>query len=372
MGSVLKMSSKAGKIDLSAMKKRINKSVGMDVAHDLNEDNPTAVTEWIPTGSRWLDSIICRGKLAGIPVGKIIEIAGLSSAGKSYMACQIAANAQSMGHFVVYFDAESAIDPLFLEQAGINVNDDFMYVQAVSVEKTLETIEMLMSDYPDNQFLFIWDSIAATSSEKELEGDFNPQSSMAVKPRIFARAFPKLTVPLANQQCTLLLINQLKTNITSNVAEALTTPYIAPGGKAIEYFSSLRIWLTKRKAKAAYVTDETGVRKGSEVKVKIEKSRFGSEGRTCGFKILWGDEVRIQDEESWLEAIKASGTDRFKVGGGWCYLKDSQGNETKFRAANWLQKLDDPSFKQTVFDIMDEEIIKKFDTEGKNFGVDEE
>tara|TARA_R100001509_G_scaffold47069_1_gene25442 strand:- start:1641 stop:2774 length:1134 start_codon:yes stop_codon:yes gene_type:complete len=372
MGSVLKMSSKAGKIDLSAMKKRINKSVGMDVAHDLNEDNPTAVTEWIPTGSRWLDSIVCRGKLAGIPVGKIIEIAGLSSAGKSYMACQIAANAQKMGHFVVYFDAESAIDPMFLEQAGVNVNDAFMYVQAVSVEKTLETIEMLMSDYPDNQFLFIWDSIAATSSEKELEGDFNPQSSMAVKPRIFARAFPKLTVPLANQQCTLLLINQLKTNITSNVAEAMTTPYIAPGGKAIEYFSSLRIWLTKRKAKASYVTDETGVRKGSEVKVKIEKSRFGSEGRTCGFKILWGDEVRIQDEESWLEAIKASRTERYRVGGGWCYLKDSQGNEIKFRSSNWVRKLDDPSFKQIVFDIMDEEIIKKFDTEGINFGIDEE
>ena len=372
MGSVLKMSSKAGNIDLSAMKKRINKSVGMDVAHDLNEDNPTAVTEWIPTGSRWLDSIVCRGKLAGIPVGKIIEIAGLSSAGKSYMACQIAANAQKMGHFVVYFDAESAIDPMFLEQAGVNVNDAFMYVQAVSVEKTLETIEMLMSDYPDNQFLFIWDSIAATSSEKELEGDFNPQSSMAVKPRIFARAFPKLTVPLANQQCTLLLINQLKTNITSNVAEAMTTPYIAPGGKAIEYFSSLRIWLTKRKAKASYVTDETGVRKGSEVKVKIEKSRFGSEGRTCGFKILWGDEVRIQDEESWLEAIKASRTERYRVGGGWCYLKDSQGNEIKFRSSNWVKKLDDPSFKQIVFDIMDEEIIKKFDTEGINFGIDEE
>ena len=370
MGNVLQM--KTGKIDLKAMKRRINKSVGLEVAHDLNEDNPTEVKQWIPTGSRWLDSIICRGKLAGIPVGKIIEIAGLASAGKSYMACQIAANAQRMDHFVVYFDAESAIDPMFLEQAGINVNENFMYVQAVSVEKTLETIEMLMSDYPDNQFLFIWDSIAATSSEKELEGDYNPQSSMAVKPRIFARAFPKLTVPLANQKCTLLLINQLKTNITSNVAEAMTTPYIAPGGKAIEYFCSLRIWLTKRKAKAAYVTDETGVRKGSEVKVKLEKSRFGSEGRTCGFKILWGDEVRIQDEESWLEAIKASGSDRYRVGGGWCYLKNSQGNEVKFRSSNWAKKLEDPTFKQMVFDIMDEEIIKKFDAEGVNFGVDEE
>ena len=70
---------------------------------------------------------------------------------------------------------------------------------------------------------------------------------MAVKPRIFAKAFPKLTIPLANQQCTLLLINQLKTNITSNVAEAMTTPLKAPGGKAIEYFASLRIWLTSVK-----------------------------------------------------------------------------------------------------------------------------
>ena len=73
------------------------------------------------------------------------------------------------------------------------------------------------------QFLFVWDSIAATASEKDLEGDFNPQSSMAVKPRIFSKAFPKLTIPLANNQCTLVLINQLKTNITSNVAEAMTT-----------------------------------------------------------------------------------------------------------------------------------------------------
>ena len=229
---------KAGKIDINAMKKFVNKKVGLDIAHDLNQDNPTEVKEWIPTGSRWLDSIVCRGKMAGIPVGKITELAGLSSAGKSLHGLSNSANAQKMGHFVVYFDAESAIDPNFLENSGIDINNDFLYIQAVSVEKTLETIEDLMTEYPEQQFFFIWDSIAATSSEKDLEGDFNPQSSMAVKPRIFAKAFPKLTIPLANQQSTLLLINQLKTNITSNVAEAMTTPYVAPGGKAIEYFCS--------------------------------------------------------------------------------------------------------------------------------------
>ena len=62
---------KAGKINIADMKKFINKKVGLDVAHDLRQDNPTTVKEWIPTGSRWLDSIICRGKMAGIPVGKI-------------------------------------------------------------------------------------------------------------------------------------------------------------------------------------------------------------------------------------------------------------------------------------------------------------
>lgn len=363
---------KPGKINIADMKKFINKKVGLDVAHDLREDNPTEVKQWIPTGSRWLDSIICRGKLAGIPVGKIVELAGLSSAGKSFMACQIAAEAQKLGHFVVYFDAESAIDPSFLSKSGINTDDDFMYVQAVSVEKTLETIEDLMSQYPETQFFFVWDSIAATSSEKDLEGDFNPQSSMAVKPRIFSKAFPKLTIPLANQQCTLLLINQLKTNITSNVAEAMTTPYIAPGGKAIEYFCSLRIWLTKRKAKASYVTDDSGLRIGSEVKVKIEKSRFGSEGRTCGFKILWGKDVGIQDEESLMEAIRASGSPRLKTGA-WNTLVDSKGKEHRFRRTEWVDKMkSNEDFRQAVYDIMDEEIIRKFEVEGKNVSLGEE
>ena len=360
---------KAGKINISEMKTFINKKVGLDVAHDLREDNPTTVKQWIPTGSRWLDSIICRGKMGGIPVGKITELAGLSSAGKSFMACQIAAEAQKLGHVVVYFDAESAIDPDFLGKCGINVEQDFMYVQAVSVEKTLETIEDLMGQYPDTQFFFIWDSIAATSSEKEIESDFNPQSTMAVKPRIFSKAFPKLTIPLANQQCTLLLINQLKTNITSNVAEAMTTPFIAPGGKAIEYFCSLRIWLTKRKAKASYVVDDSGLRIGSEVGCKIEKSRFGSEGRTCGFKIMWADQVGVQDEESWLEALKISGSDRFSSGT-WSKVISKDGKEFKFQSKSWLEKLQEPEFRQAVLDIMDEEIIKKFDSEGKNVKID--
>ena len=363
MGKVVKMKQpkqpKAGKLSLADMRSMINKQTGMNVAHDLNSDNPTAVRDWIPTGSRWLDSIICKGKMGGIPVGKITEIAGLSASGKSFLATLIAANAQKKGMTVVYFDAESAIDPKFLERAGVDLSK-LLYIQAVSVEKTLEQIEALLAHAEETQFLFIWDSIAATSTEKDLEGDFNPQSSMAVKPRIFSKAFPKLTIPLAVSQSTLILVNQLKTNITRSPSEAMTTPYVTPGGKAMHYAYSLRVWLTGRKAKASFVVDENGFRIGSEVKAKLEKSRFGTSGRHCNFKILWGevDNVGVQDEESWFEAIQIS--DCLKQSGAWFSLELEDGTVKKFQRKGWVEELKDDKFRKKVLQIIDQDVIMKF------------
>ena len=348
---------KAGKLSIADMRKLINKKAGINVAHNLNEDSPTIVKDWIPTGSRWLDSIICRGRLAGIPVGKIVEIAGLESTGKSYMAAQIAANAQKMGTDVVYFDSESAIDPSFLQKAGCDV-DSLLYVQATSVEFVLETIEELLGSN-ENKMLFIWDSLALTPAVSDIEGDFNPLSSMAVKARILAKGMSKLTVPIANSQSTFLVLNQLKTNITRSPSETLTTPYMTPGGKAMVYAYSLRVWLTGRKAKASFITDDKGFRIGSEVKVKLEKSRFGTAGRQCNFKILWGDEIGVQDEESWLDAIK--GSHHLVNSGAWFALTYVDGTTDKFQTATWKKKLEDPKFRQRVLEIMDEEIIMKFD-----------
>lgn len=347
---------KAGKISISSMRDIINKKAGMAVAHNLTSENPTEVKEWIPTGSRWLDSIICKGKLAGIPVGKVVEIAGLEATGKSYMAAQIAANAQKMGIDVAYFDSESAIDPSFLEKTGCDV-ENLLYVQATSVEFVLETIEELLGS-SENKWLFIWDSLALTPAISDIEGDFNPQSSMAVKARILAKGMSKLTVPIANSQSTFLVLNQLKANITRNPSEALTTPLVTPGGKAMIYAYSLRIWLTGRKAKASFVVDDKGFRIGSEVKVKLEKSRFGTQGRQCTFKILWGDEIGVQDEESWFEAIK----DHLDRAGSWYSLKYEDGTEQKFQPSRWTEALEDDKFRKRVLRIMDEEVIQKFHT----------
>ena len=347
-----------GKLSMEEMRKLVNKKAGMNVAFDLKEENPTEVTQWIPTGSRWLDSIICRGKLAGIPVGKVVEIAGLEATGKSYMAAQIAANAQKMGIDVVYFDSESAIDPSFLVNAGCDL-DRLLYIQATSVEFVLETIEELLGS--GSQMLFIWDSLALTPCESEVEGSFDPMSQMAMKARILARAMSKLTIQIANADATLLVLNQLKTNITRIAAEAMTTPYVTPGGKAMAYAYSLRIWLTGRKAKASFVLDENGFRIGSEVKVKLEKSRFGTAGRRCNFRILWGgDDVAIQDDESLFDAVK--GSDNILQSGAWYTMVFEDGSTEKFQATKWVEKMQDDKFRQRVYQIIDEEVIYKFDT----------
>ena len=275
------------------------------------------------------------------------------------MATQIAANAQKMGIDVIYFDSESAIDPEFLQNAGCNL-DELMYIQAMSVEFVLETIETLLASN-DNRMLFIWDSLALTPAISDIEGDFNPQSSMAMKARILAKGLSKLIIPIANSESTFLILNQLKANITRSPSEALTTPYMTPGGKATIYSYSLRIWLTGRKAKASFVTDDKGFRVGSEVKVKLEKSRFGTQGRQCNFKILWGDKIGIQDEESLFDAISASTSLVRK--GAWYELNDANGNPigSKFQSAKWTDRMKDEVFRLRVHEIMDEEVIFKFD-----------
>jgi recombination protein RecA len=353
---------KAGRVSLQDLMSLVNKKAGRNVAHDLTGENPTEVKEWIPTGSRWLDSIVCRGKVAGIPVGKVSELAGLESTGKSYMAAQIAANAQKTGKMIVYFDSESAIDPNFLERAGCDLGR-LMYVQASSVEFVLETVEELLGA-TDEQLVFIWDSLALTPSVSDVEGDFNPQSSMAVKARILAKGMSKLIIPIADKQATFIVLNQLKTNIPSGPNAriiAMTTPYMTPGGKAMHYSYSLRIWLTGRKAKASFIEDDKGFRIGSEVKVKLEKSRFGTQGRTCAFRILWGTEnVGIRDEESWFDAIK--GSERMNSAGAWYTLRMEDGYEKKFQPSKWAELVQsDEEFRKNILKLMDEEVIQKFD-----------
>jgi len=350
-----------GKLSSADILKMINKRAGRTIAFSGDQENPADIKDWISTGSRWLDSIICRGHLAGIPVGRVSEIAGLESSGKSYMAGQVAHQAQTKGIKVLYFDSEATMTSEFLEKLGCDMDGDnqIIILQPEDIEMVLETIELCMSNDPDNRYLFIIDSLAMTPCRADLEKDFNPQSSMAQKPRVLSLGMQKLMTSLSRTQSTLLVLNQLKTNINvNNPMMMLSQPWFTPGGKAIIYAYSLRIWLTGLKGKKTFIEDENGYRIGSEVKSKLEKSKFGTQGRFCSFKILWGGEkVGIMNDESLLTAIKPS--NKLKNAGAWFTL---EGYDKKFQTATFPKLMQsDPKFSKLVYDIMDEEVIRKFE-----------
>lgn len=334
----------------------INKKQGSVVSFDLNNGNVTDVVDWIPTGNRWLDSIIAVGKKAGIPVGKIIEIAGLEHTGKSFLAAFIAKNAQDKGINVVWFDSEMAVDSTFLENIGIDLNK-FTYIPAQSVEKVFETIELLLTT--DQKYLFVWDSLALTPTETEIAGGNNPNADVARKARVINLSMSKVLIPIARQECTLLVLNHLKDKIGVGMFDP--EKYITPGGKTLTYAYALRIWLTLKKGKSNLMMNQFDVPVGSESKVTIMKSRFGTYMRTCVMKMIWGSgDVKMGNEELWVQALEKS--DKMDLSKkGWGTFKGTK--EYKFPKLKFEQYVNaDPQFKKEVEEEMDQELIFKFKT----------
>ncbi len=357
---------KAGKVDVAELRKALNSKL-KGAVYDLREENPTDVKEWIPTGSTWLDGIVCKGKMAGIPVGKIIEIAGIQATGKIFLAAQIAGNSQKLGITPVYFDAESALNSDFLTKAGCDL-ENLIYIQPTDLESVFETMETLMAA-SDQRFLFIIDSLAATPTKVDIEGTFNPNERIGVKAALLAKAFQKITTPLAQRECTLIILNQLKVNIKATSEAPMGGKYLTdsqkyntPGGSSPDFFTSLRIWLTKSFAKDSMVYDDKGYQIGSFVKARIEKSRFGTQNRVAEFKILWGDQVGVLNEESILEAIKGK-TEHLETGG-WNKLTYADGTVEKWQGLEEgfveLMRTNE-KFYNRVMEIFDYEVIQKFD-----------
>ena len=362
------MGNKAGNSLVSDLRSELNKAAKENIAYDLHGDNPTDVKTWISTGSTLLDYIISNRRDGGIPVGKLTTIAGESASGKSLVVTQILANTQKMGGVAVYIDTENAASPDFMEQLGLDTKNNFMYVQPGTIEEVFETIERLIGlirvKAPDRLVCIVWDSVAGTPVKAEIEGDYDPNSRIGLTAKALAKGMRKVTEALGKEQIAVVFTNQLKTNIPSGPNArivAMTTPYMTPGGKAMHYSYSLRIWLTGRKAKSAFIEDDKGFRIGSEVKVKLEKSRFGTQGRNCAFRILWGTEdIGVRDEESWFDAVKSS--EHLTSAGAWYTLKMPDGYEKKFQPSKWTELIHaDEEFKNNIIKLMDEEVVQKFD-----------
>lgn len=273
---------------------QLNKEAGSQIAFNLGSDAaPTNIKRWISTGSRQLDTILSNKVHGGLPEGRIVEIQGPASSGKSHIAFEVAKSTQRLGGIVVYIDTENATNLDNLELLGINVHKRFVFVQTACTEEIFAVAESAIikarAMEADVPVTIIWDSVAASSPKAELEGDYD-QNSIGLQARALGKGMRKIVNIIGNQNVLFLLINQQRKNIGVMFGDDTTTP----GGMAIPYASSIRIRITS--TGQSQIKNKGGDVIGIQVKAKTIKNKVSPPFRSVAFRIVFGQGI-VEDEE---------------------------------------------------------------------------
>lgn len=294
-----------------ALIKNMSKSIG-DRAFLLGEQEaPTDIKILVPTGSTILDTIITNGKWkqGGLPVRRLVELTGNTSAGKSLVANQVLIAAQKMGGIPILFDEENATDISLLVKMGLKIGKEadkagvhkLVYVSAGTVELLFDTIESTIKkirELGNKDFIVIvWDSIAATPAKEELEGSFEKEGYGTAKAMAISKAMRKVTQFIGREDVLLLFTNQLRSAIGGM---PFSDKWVAPGGNAIPFHSSVRLRLTKVKD---IKKDDATI--GVTVQAVVKKNKIAPPARKCTFDIYF--DKGIDDESSWLENLILKG-----------------------------------------------------------------